>query len=156
MRFIVILLMVGLAFSQTITRGVIQEIFPVDKNSRPPAVQYYYDAASGSYKHVGPNSIIFDRMDGQYVTDVSTDVASKSALNLTSSFEPAGVKAINHTSNYMKVWFDMASNPTGASVPDTFWIPPNQSVFFPISADSVYASESASAPDFEIQQGRNN
>lgn len=149
MRFLLVLLLATMCVAQP---TYVQNTFPTDQNGRPVSVQYVWDSASGSYKATGPSGVLFDRMDGQYVTDVST--SSPSALNITSSFEPCGTVIKNHGATFLKIWFDLTSNPSGASAPDTFWIDPGTSTYFPVSADSVYALEVATAPQMEIQQGR--
>ncbi len=126
--------------------------FPTDVNGHEVSVVYAWDAASQSFKPTGPATVIFDRMDGQNVWNV--DTSTPSALNLTSTFESYGVLVKNHGSATLAIWFDLASNPTGASSPDTFFVGSGSSAFFPVSADSVYSLEKSTAPELEIQQGR--
>lgn len=148
-----ILFLFGTAYSQPNVTGT---KFPKDRDSNPVSVTYYWDSSSSTYKPSGPSGVVFDRMEGQYVTNVSTSTASASALNLTSSFEPAGVVVKNHGTGTLAIWFSMENNPSGASVPDTFWVDPGTSAYFPIDADSIYSYEATTVPELEIQQGRNN
>ena len=122
-----------------------------DDNNKPVAVQYYWDEGSSTFKPMGANSVIFTRMDGQYATDVSTSATS--TFTLASGFRDAGVVVVNHATAAMKIWFDLGSTATGAAY-DTFWVDAGTSVFFPVNADTLYARESASAPELEIQQGK--
>jgi hypothetical protein len=151
LTILAVLLLCTMVYSQTPVKN---STIPVDRNGKPVSVEYFWDDPSSTFKPVGSGTAVFDRMDCQYVTDVSTDLGSASALNLTSTFEGSGVVVRNFSTNYMKVWFDMASNPTGASAPDTFWVPSGGSTYFPLKADSVYIVESATAPNVQVEQGR--
>lgn len=131
--------------------GTTKTTFPTDRNSRGVAVPYFWDSASNTYKPVGASQVIFSRMDTQHITDVSN--SAWSTVTLASGFKDAG-GVINWTgSGYLMVMFDLGSSATGVAY-DTFFVSPGAQAFIPISADTMYVKESATAPELEIQQGK--
>ncbi len=114
-------------------------------------IPYFWDSESNTYKPMGASQVIFSRMDAQHVTDVSN--SAWSTITLASGFKDAGVVVSNQGSTILMITFDLASTATGAAY-DTFYVAAGTSAFFPVSADTLYAKESATAPELEIQQGK--
>ena len=134
--------LLGTALGQPASTG---KVTPLDDNSRPVAVPYGWDAASGKYKQIGLGGAIFDFLKVDSLADIPTEGRG---VKLTGTY--SGTQSGFVLRNLSDSTYSIRFVP---STVDPITLLAHTSFFVPYRADCLWVTPVAVSPVFEVQYG---